>query len=106
MNSRRHRAIVPDVHAAVIEDVGGLVESTRSAMETGHFLRAQQLYLPEIVDCFLERFAEPIAIADDSVLGRGLSHFWFEDVHVIRDTPSFPLLVEDRDALPIPGEFL
>lgn len=76
-----------------------------SAAQTGRFLRAQQLYLAEIVDCFLERFAEPVAITDDSVLGRGLSHLGFEDVHVIRDTPSFPFLVQDRDALPIPSEF-
>jgi hypothetical protein len=76
-----------------------------SASQTSPFLRAQQVYLAEILDCFRERFAEPVAITDDSVLGRGLSHLGFEDVHVVRDTPSFAFFVEHCDAPPIPGEF-
>ena len=35
-----------------------------SASQTGRFLRAQQLYLAEIVDRFLQRFAKPVAITD------------------------------------------
>ena len=61
--------------------------------------------MAESVDSFLERLAEPVAITDDAVLWRGLAHLGLEDIHVIRDAPSFPFLVEHDDAFSIPGEF-
>ncbi|MCI0350972.1 MAG: hypothetical protein L0Z53_16220 [Acidobacteriales bacterium] len=61
--------------------------------------------MAKIVNRFVKRFAEPVAVTDDAVLGSRVSHLGLEHVDVIGNALTFAFLVEHGDTFSIPGKF-